>query len=87
MPMRFPIIFIGSYNAYVTIYHMDGTVAITHGGIDSGQGLNTKMVQVAAFTLGLPMSMISVKPANNLTGANSFTTGGSATTDLVGYVR
>lgn len=87
MPMKFPIKFTGSYTAFVAIYHGDGTVAISHGGIESGQGLNTKMVQVAAFMLGIPMNLIRVKPANNLIGANSFTTGGSATSDMVGYVR
>lgn len=85
--MRYPIIYVGCYTAFVAIYHRDGTVAISHGGIESGQGLNTKMIQVAAFTLGIPITMVSVKPANNLTGANSFVTGGSATSDMVGYVR
>lgn len=87
MPMKYPIKFIGNYTAFVAIYHRDGTVAISHGGIESGQGLNTKMIQVAAFTLGIPMNMISVKPANNLIGANSFKTGGSSTSDMAGYVR
>lgn len=87
MPMTYPIKFFGSFTAFVAIYHRDGTVAISHGGIESGQGLNTKMVQIAAFTLGIPMNLIRVKPTNNLIGANSFSTGGSITSDMVGYVR
>lgn len=85
--MRYVIKSGGSFTAFVAIYHRDGTVAISHGGIESGQGLNTKMVQLAAFTLGIPMNLVRVKPANNLIGANSFTTGGSFTSDMVGYVR
>lgn len=36
--MNFPIIYIGQFPATVTIYHVDGTVVVTHGGIEMGQG-------------------------------------------------
>lgn len=36
--MNFPIIYIGQFPATVAIYHVDGTVVVTHGGIEMGQG-------------------------------------------------
>lgn len=33
VPMRYPMGYYGTMHALVTIYHADGTVAITHGGI------------------------------------------------------
>lgn len=48
-----------------------------------GQGINTKAAQVAAYTLKIPLEMVSVKSSNNVTGANAFATGGSITSESV----
>lgn len=85
-PMEWPLVSIGGLPAYVAIYHRDGSVVISHGGTECGQGINTKAAQVAAYTLGISLDMVSVKATNNVIGANAITTGGSVTSDLVCYV-
>uniref|UniRef100_A0A240PL19 FAD-binding PCMH-type domain-containing protein n=1 Tax=Anopheles epiroticus TaxID=199890 RepID=A0A240PL19_9DIPT len=83
VPMRYPLGYFGSIHALVSIYHTDGTVAITHGGIEMGQGMNTKIAQVAAYILGIPMEKISIKPSANMTSPNAICTGGSMTSETV----
>ncbi|XP_013406957.1 xanthine dehydrogenase isoform X2 [Lingula anatina] len=71
-----------NYNVLVTIMNGDGSVAVTHAGIESGQGINTKVVQVCAYELGIDISKVSVKAANSVVNANSITTGGSITSEI-----
>lgn len=85
-PMQYPMEYIGPLPAFVAIYHNDGTVAVTHGGIECGQGVNTKAAQVAAYTLGVPLEFISVKPMNNVVSANSYMTGASTTSEAICFV-
>lgn len=81
--MKWPLTTIGGLPAFVAIYHRDGTVVVSHGGTECGQAINTKAAQVAAYTLGIQLDMVSVKPSNNVIAANAITTGGSVTSDLV----
>jgi xanthine dehydrogenase molybdopterin-binding subunit B len=55
-------------------------------GIEMGQGINTKVAQVTAKVLGIPLNKIKVKATNNLVSANSFGTVGAITSELVSYV-
>ena len=68
----------------ISIYENDGSVAVTHGGIEMGQGINTKVAQVVASTLELSSaSEVCVKPSDGLTSANACVTGGSMASELV----
>lgn len=86
VPMRWPAQYNGTIPAFVTIYHWDGTVAVSHGGVECGQGINTKVAQVAAFALGVPLESISVRPIDDLVSANSTLTGSSTTSEMSCYV-
>ncbi|XP_046483350.1 xanthine dehydrogenase/oxidase isoform X2 [Neodiprion pinetum] len=85
VPMKYPFTFYGQFNVLVSVYARDGTVAITHGGIECGQGINTKVAQTAAYILGIDLEMISIKPTTNLTSPNNTVTGGSWTSDSCAY--
>ncbi|XP_055381707.1 uncharacterized protein LOC129612212 isoform X2 [Condylostylus longicornis] len=74
--MKYPIEYFGNINATVSVFHSDGTVAISHGCIEMGQGVNTKVVQVAAFTLGIPIEKIKIEPSSTFTSPNNVVTGG-----------
>ena len=64
--------------------YTDGSVLICHGGIEMGQGLNTKMIQIASRALQLPSSKIHIQQTSTETVANGTATGGSAGTDTNG---
>ncbi|KAH8265260.1 hypothetical protein KR038_002708, partial [Drosophila bunnanda] len=83
--MDYPIFYFGQYPATVAIYHVDGTVVVTHGGIEMGQGMNTKVAQVAAYTLGIDLSYIKVESSDTINGANSMVTGGAVGSESLCY--
>lgn len=43
VPLIYPLEYLGNFCAMVCIYHGDGTAIVTHGGIECGQGINTKV--------------------------------------------
>jgi xanthine dehydrogenase molybdopterin-binding subunit B/xanthine dehydrogenase iron-sulfur cluster and FAD-binding subunit A len=45
--------------AHLTIYD-DGTVFVAHGGCEFGTGINTKVAQAVAITLGIPVDHIRI---------------------------
>lgn len=66
--------------AHVSVYD-DGTVFIASGGIEIGQGLNTKLAMAAAQALGIPLEKIQVGLGDTQMLPNSATTGGSCTSE------
>ncbi|CAL8082604.1 unnamed protein product [Orchesella dallaii] len=84
VPMRYYVDYTSATKlpVYVCIYNRDGTVAVSCGGIECGQGLNTKVAQAVAFELGVPMDKVKVKPSNNLVSPNTDSTGASVTSEL-----
>ncbi|XP_059045106.1 uncharacterized protein LOC131840908 [Achroia grisella] len=68
----------------LSVYHGDGTVAITHAGVEMGQGVNTKAVQICAYLLNIPVSKIQIKGNNTIIAPNCFISGGSFTSLNVG---
>ncbi|XP_055537407.1 uncharacterized protein LOC129725498 [Wyeomyia smithii] len=85
IPMQYWLDYFGQLNAIVSIFAGDGTVAVTHGGIEMGQGMNTKVAQVTAYGLGIPLEKVSVKPSSTLTSPNAIVSGGSMTSEAVCY--
>lgn len=86
-PVKFGISFNTSFlnqaGALVLIYK-DGTVLINHGGTEMGQGLHTKILQIAALELGLPIEKIRVNATNTSKVPNTSPTAASSGTDLNG---
>lgn len=62
----------------------DGSVEVSHSGIEMGQALNTKVAQCAAETLGIDMKYIHVLHTNTETCANTQPTAASTGLDMNG---
>lgn len=43
VPMTYPFRYLFDFHAMVSIFAADGSVAVTHGGVETGQGINTKV--------------------------------------------
>jgi xanthine dehydrogenase large subunit len=69
--------------ALVHVYK-DGSVLINHGGTEMGQGLHTKMLQVAATTLGVPLEKVRLAPTRTDKVPNTSATAASSGADLNG---
>ena len=87
VPVKFGISFTTSFlnqaGALINIYS-DGSIQVNHGGIEMGQGLNTKMLLVAAAELGVRPERIRVTPSNTSKIPNTSATAASSGSDLNG---
>lgn len=87
MPICFGISFtkilMNQARALVHVY-MDGSVNVSTGAVEMGQGVNTKMLQVAATIFSIPAEKIKVNSTNTYRIANTSPSAASATADLNG---
>ncbi|KAH9635687.1 hypothetical protein HF086_012687 [Spodoptera exigua] len=83
--MSWPVIYYGNYSALVSIYRGDGTVTVSTGGIEMGQGINTKCAQVCAYELGVPLEYVKIVPNHSFVAANNVFSGSSITTESCAY--
>ncbi|XP_071527934.1 xanthine dehydrogenase/oxidase [Panulirus ornatus] len=87
IPVKFGISFtflpLNQAGALVHIY-TDGSVLLTHGGTEMGQGLHTKMIQVASRTLKIPTDQIHIAETSTDKVPNASPTAASASSDLNG---
>ena len=87
MPVKFGISFTAKFlnqgNALVNVYY-DGTVQVSTGGTEMGQGLNTKIQQLVADEFGLPPEQVILMPTSTEKNCNTSPTAASAGTDLNG---
>ena len=69
--------------ALVHIYH-DGSVVVSTGAVEMGQGVNTKLLQIVTETFGIATSKVRIESTNTLRVANTSPTAASAGADLNG---
>jgi xanthine dehydrogenase large subunit len=86
-PVKFGISFTASFlnqaGALILIY-TDGTVQLNHGGTEMGQGLNTKVAQIVADVLQIPLATIQVTATSTGKVPNTSPTAASSGADLNG---
>jgi xanthine dehydrogenase large subunit len=86
-PVKFGIAFTSqSMNQAGALVHLytDGSVHLNHGGTEMGQGLYTKVAQVVADELGLPLDRVRVSGADTSKVPNTSATAASSGSDLNG---
>lgn len=87
MPICFGISFtntmLNQANALVHIY-TDGSIGISTGAIEMGQGVNMKLRQVAAAIFSVDISKVKIETTNTTRAANTSATAASSGADLNG---
>jgi len=87
MPICFGISFtntpMNNARALVHVYQ-DGSVGVSTGAVEMGQGVNTKMLQIAAQAFGIKEQNIKLETTNTTRVANTSPSAASSTADLNG---
>lgn len=86
-PVKFGISFnaqmFNQAGALVHVYN-DGSVLLNHGGTEMGQGLHTKVMQVVADALGVPLASVRISATDTAKVPNTSATAASSGSDLNG---
>ena len=87
MPVTFGISFtkkpMNQARALVHIY-TDGSVGVSTGAVEMGQGVNTKMIQIASQIFSLDPKRVKLESTNTTRVANTSPSAASSTADLNG---
>ena len=86
-PVKFGISFTATlFNQAGALVHVytDGSVQVNHGGTEMGQGLHTKVAQVVADELGVPLPQVLVTGSATDKVPDASATAASSGTDLNG---
>ncbi len=84
-PVKFGISFTATqFNQAGALVHVytDGSVQVHHGGTEMGQGLHTKVAQIVADELGVPLPRVQVSASDTSKVPNASATAASSGTDL-----
>ncbi len=81
--ISFTTTFLNQAGALVHVY-TDGSVSVSTGGIDMGQGLATNMARITSLVLGIDASRVHVESTNTTRVANMSPSAASSTTMLNG---
>ncbi len=82
--MGFNVGFEAQGGALISIYESDGTVLVQQGGVELGQGLMTKIAQIAAESLNIPLDKVKMDDTNTYVIANPTSTEASSGTTYNG---
>jgi xanthine dehydrogenase large subunit len=81
--ISFNLVHLNQAGALVHVYG-DGSVLVNHGGTEMGQGLHTKVAQVVAHALGVPLAQVRVTATDTHKVPNTSATAASTGSDLNG---
>lgn len=81
--VSFTLRFLNQAGALVLVYR-DGSVLLSHGGTEMGQGLHTKMIQVASRALDIPIDLIHISETATDKVPNTSPTAASVSSDING---
>jgi len=81
--ISFTTAFLNQAGALINIYK-DGSVLVNHGGIEMGQGLNTKIIGIVCDEFGIDKSLVKVSPTTTSIIPNTSATAASSGSDMNG---